>query len=120
MIYCIACGEAVNAEKTQRPNAAAGDDPLFHCSDIQGVILGNGLSMLEQVYADIIQEHAGGDPNARTTKRRKVDALTTPSHAPTPDGDDDDDVYYGALGHGKGMQSKRRHWKVMLGMLEKM
>jgi hypothetical protein len=106
-IYCIACGEAISAEKTQRPNAAAGDNPLFHCSDIQGVILGNGLSMLEQVYANIIQEHTDdGDPNARTIKRRKMDVSVTPSHVSTPDFDDDDDVYYGALGHGKGKKAK--------------
>lgn len=62
--------------------------------------------MLEQVYADIIEEHADDErSNARTTKRRKMDVLVTAIHASTPDGDDDDDVYYGAV-HVKGKKAK--------------
>lgn len=108
--YCIACGEPINAEKTQRPNAATGDDPLFHCSNLQGVILGNGLSMLEQVYADVIQEPVEYElSKSRNSKRRKTD-IPLPAHigghASTPDGDDDDDdSYYSPFGR-KGSKAK--------------
>lgn len=105
--YCIACGEPVNAEKPHRPNAAAGDDPLFHCSNLQGVILGNGLSMLEQVYADVIQEPSEDqEARSRTNKRRKMDVPVATNHSTTPEGDDDDDVYYGPVGIGKGKKAK--------------
>lgn len=90
-------------DKTQRPNAAVGDNPLFHCSNLQGVILGIGLSMLEQVYADVVHEPSDNqDAKARATKKRKMDI---PNHVSPPDGDDDD-MYYGALGHGKGKKAK--------------
>lgn len=63
--------------------------------------------MLEQVYADIIEEHPDDeDGNARTTKRRKMDVSAIVNHASTPDGDDDDDVYYSAIAQGKGKKAK--------------
>lgn len=65
--------------------------------------------MLEQVYADIIQEHTDAEDcnlNARTTKRRKINVSAMPSHASTPDGDDEDDLYYGIIVHGKGKKAK--------------
>jgi hypothetical protein len=103
--YCIACGEPISAEKIQRPNAAAGDEPLFHCSNLQGVILGIGLSMLEQVYADVLREPAEDQDKTRTTKKRKMDTATSPSQ-PSTAGDDEDDMYWGAMGHSKGKKAK--------------
>lgn len=102
--YCIACGEAITLDKAQRPNAAAGDEPLFHCSNLQGAILGIGLSMLESVYADVLHDSPDSqDIKARATKKRKVDAT---SHASTPDGEDDDTYYGTSIIHGKGKKAK--------------
>ena len=103
-VYCIACGEPINTEKTQRPNAATGDDPLFHCSNLQGVILGNGLSLLEHVYADVIQEAVDdSESTVRTNKRKKTDKE---SHASPLDADEEDDVYYGSVNFPKGKKAK--------------
>lgn len=63
--------------------------------------------MLEQVYADVIQEPVDDqDPKSRTTKKRKINATITSSHASTPDGDDEDDMYYGAVSQAKGKKAK--------------
>lgn len=92
--FCFACGEPIT-EKVQRPGAAAPGDVLFHCADIQGVILGVGLSMLEQMFAEQSQDSkAAQDPKTRNTKRRKTGKL-----APK-DADDDDDDYYNTTSPG--------------------
>ncbi|KAJ7700058.1 hypothetical protein B0H17DRAFT_1048399 [Mycena rosella] len=83
--FCFACGEPIT-EKVQRPGAAAPGDPLFHCADIQGVILGVGLSMLEQMFSEQSQDSsASQDHKARNSKRRKTGRLQS------KDADDDDD-----------------------------
>ena len=61
--------------------------------------------MLEQVYADVLQEPADDQDKARTTKKRKMDVTTLPSQPSTP-GDDEEDMYWGAMGHGKGKRAK--------------
>lgn len=89
--FCFACGEPISADKPKRPSAASRDDPLFHCSNLQGVILGIGLFMLEQLFVEQIHDSPDGsaeNEKTRTTKRRKTD-----SSAPK-EPDDDDDVYY--------------------------
>jgi len=61
---------------------------------LQGVILGVGLSMLEHLFSEQIQElPEGKDHKARSSKRRKTDS--------TPDLDDDDTVYYASVQGGK-------------------
>jgi hypothetical protein len=83
----------VSAEKGKRSAATSGSDPLFHCSNIQGVILGIGLSMLEQWFSEQGQESTDNqDHKARTSKKRKMDATSNSTSA--QDLDDDDDVYY--------------------------
>ena len=62
------------------------------------------MSTLEQVYADVLLEPEDQD-KARTTKKRKMDVATSASQPATP-GDDDDDMYWGAMGHGKGKKAK--------------
>jgi hypothetical protein len=75
--FCFACGEPVTGEKVQRPAAATDDDPLFHCSNLQGVILGIGLSMLEQMFSEQSQEPSDvPDHKVRNSKRRKMDVTT--------------------------------------------
>jgi hypothetical protein len=71
----LACGEPISADKTKRPTAATDDNPLFHCSNLQGVILGVGLSMLEQLFSEQNQEIPDNkEHKARMFKRRKTDS----------------------------------------------
>ncbi|KAJ7781258.1 hypothetical protein B0H16DRAFT_1497657 [Mycena metata] len=96
--FCFACGEPVT-EKVQRPGAAAPGDPLFHCADIQGVILGVGLSMLEQMFTEQAHESsaAAQDPKARSSsKRRKTGKMFSKDTD-----DDDDEAYYNLGSSGK-------------------
>jgi hypothetical protein len=101
--FCYACGEAVSADKVRRPGAATDNDPLFHCPNLQGVILGVGLSMLEKLYADQSQEDIDGRNKLGNSKKRKSTLnQNTPTVPNGPDGEDDDDVYYAAVQSKKG------------------
>lgn len=96
--FCFACEEPISATKVKRPTAATDDDPLFHCSNLQGVILGIGLSMLEQLFSEQTQDQIqelleSKDNKTRSSKRRKTDS--------TLDLDDDDTVYYASVQGGK-------------------
>ncbi|KAJ6485001.1 ubiquitin conjugating enzyme family protein [Mycena vitilis] len=94
--FCFACGEPIT-EKVQRPGAAAPGEILFHCADIQGVILGVGLSMLEQMFSEQSQDSkAAQDPKSRNSKRRKTEKL-----APKDSDDPDDEDYYNMGSSGK-------------------
>lgn len=89
--FCLACGESLAGDKAKRPEAGE-HDALFHCSSLQGVILGIGLSMLEQLFIEQIHEPREiKDLNSRTSKRRKTDPV------PSFDLDDEDIAYYGPL-----------------------
>ncbi|KAG6900953.1 hypothetical protein C0993_004390 [Termitomyces sp. T159_Od127] len=89
--FCLACGESSAGDKAKRPEAGE-HDALFHCSNLQGVILGIGLAMLEQSFIEQIHEPREiKDQNSRTTKRRKTDSATS------FDPDDEDVAYYGSL-----------------------
>ncbi|CAA7259737.1 unnamed protein product [Cyclocybe aegerita] len=81
---CLACGEPVSAD--QEKYASTREDPLFHCSNLQGVILGVGLTMLEQSFNEQSPEQADtNDVSTRNSKRRK----TGIDHEV-----DDENVYY--------------------------
>ncbi|TCD63872.1 hypothetical protein EIP91_004811 [Steccherinum ochraceum] len=79
--FCFACGEPINEGQS------SDDDTLFHCPNLQGVILGVGLAMLEQSF---IEETPGVIPQP-TGKRRKAEAVPVP--VAFDDDDDDEDVY---------------------------
>ncbi|KAF9451700.1 hypothetical protein P691DRAFT_327967 [Macrolepiota fuliginosa MF-IS2] len=68
--FCTACGEPVSAERTHRPGAAMDDNELFHCSNLQGVILGLGLAILEQQFVEDTESE--NDSSERISKRRKT------------------------------------------------
>jgi hypothetical protein len=68
--FCTACDEPISSERTHRPGAASDDNVLFHCSNLQGVILGIGLGILEQQFVE--DTGSDGDSSGRTTKRRKT------------------------------------------------
>ncbi|KAF9259490.1 hypothetical protein L218DRAFT_908179 [Marasmius fiardii PR-910] len=94
--FCLACGESISSDKTSRPSTPQSHDPLFHCSNLQGVVLGVGLYMIEQMFTEqngaIVELK---ETKARGTKKRKTET--------TADPDDEDDVYYGAV---KGKKQK--------------
>ncbi|VDB85365.1 unnamed protein product [Peniophora sp. CBMAI 1063] len=74
--YCLACGESYNASKA-RTNNDLDDLDLFHCSNLQGVILGVGLSMLENLYLDQTANKSSEDggnkrKQSEPNKRQKV------------------------------------------------
>ena len=74
------------------------DNPLFHCSNLQGVILGVGLSMLEQLFVEQSQDSMKvpllSDKN---NKKRKVQDVV-----PVDEMDEDEDMYYSsAAARGK-------------------
>lgn len=60
--FCLACGEAIAPEKPAHHN------PLLHCANLQGVMLGIGLAMVEGVLFD------EGEDGQSGSKRRKSPA----------------------------------------------
>lgn len=98
--FCLACGEPIAADKVKRPSAATDDDPTFHCPNLQGVVLGVGLSMIEQLFSEQSSEsRENKDDNVRNMKRRKTNTLVP------KDVDDEDDVYYASVA-GSGKKAK--------------
>ncbi|KAG6378918.1 hypothetical protein JVT61DRAFT_13203 [Boletus reticuloceps] len=99
--FCFACGETINPGSI-RPNASI-DVSLFHCSNLQGVILGVGLAMLETMFMEqrrqLGDEQNQGASKAKSSKKRKMDLHP---HSSIINGDDDDDdAYYMSLPVGK-------------------
>ncbi|KAJ3556879.1 hypothetical protein NM688_g1784 [Phlebia brevispora] len=93
--FCFACGESTSS------HAASTDknESLFHCANLQGVILGVGLAMLEQKFLDEAQA-TPLDQNQKA-KRRKVSADSTPgSNNDTEDDDDGYPFHFGMVVHG--------------------
>jgi hypothetical protein len=68
-------------ERTHRPGAATDDNALFHCSNLQGVILGVGLAILEQQFVEDVTGE--GESSERTSKRRKM-SPTSEEISPSP------------------------------------
>ncbi|EJD53508.1 hypothetical protein AURDEDRAFT_110344 [Auricularia subglabra TFB-10046 SS5] len=96
--FCLACGDPIARDKVHRPSAASDNNPLFHCSNLQGVILGVGLSMLEHSYAESHLVSASTseakEGKERAKKKRKLE------NEGTPDAEDEED-YYGSGPKGK-------------------
>lgn len=63
----------------------ANNDPMFHCANIQGAVLGVGLAMVERTLSEQNEEAARDD--AQSNKRRKPGATGTPQ-----DSDDANDT----------------------------
>ncbi|KAH9045491.1 hypothetical protein EDB85DRAFT_1906919 [Lactarius pseudohatsudake] len=97
--FCLACGEPINGSRTPEAAKGSNDYDLFHCSNLQGVILGVGLAVLEQVYHDQLQNPLGPENKVRTSKRRKTDSTINTSMILDPD--DDDDSYLTPPAQGK-------------------
>ncbi|CAE6535399.1 unnamed protein product [Rhizoctonia solani] len=84
-VYCLACGEGVSTTPAQQrsfPGATGTANVLFHCANLQGVILGIGLHMIEQLFQE---HHRAHDDTVGGSKKRKV--------SPQAGAYDDDDDY---------------------------
>ncbi|CCM03344.1 uncharacterized protein FIBRA_05473 [Fibroporia radiculosa] len=99
--FCFACGEPIAADLPERSLLPEEDIMLFHCSNLQGVILGVGLAMLEKLYIEQAQDISNGQEN-RTSggKRRKVEPAVVPIQHDLDD-DEDEDNYYPPVVQGK-------------------
>jgi len=89
----------MSGPKVPGSTKTSNDNDIFHCSNLQGIILGVGLAMLEQLYHDQLQNPLPHDNKVRTSKRRKTDPMIN-----TPmilDPDDDDDSYLSPPTQGK-------------------
>ncbi|KAF8326693.1 uncharacterized protein EI90DRAFT_3146524 [Cantharellus anzutake] len=72
VLFCLACGDRIDSEKASAPDY----DPLFHCPNLQGVILGIGLFKLEHLHIEQSQG-PNSDPaqSNANKKKRKVTAV---------------------------------------------
>lgn len=97
--FCLACGEPISQEKERMMSASTSNDPLFHCSNLQGVILGVGLAMLEQMFIEKNQDATDSkEQMTRNNKRRKTNGSV--SH------DTDEDNIHHAYGSAQGKKAK--------------
>ncbi|KAG8862328.1 hypothetical protein FRB96_001907 [Tulasnella sp. 330] len=75
---CSACGEgtALPTPNVQQPSHIPVYNPLFHCADLQGVILGMGLYMIDTFFSDGWLKSSGikdgEDGEERASKKRKT------------------------------------------------
>ncbi|KAB5592375.1 Ubiquitin conjugating enzyme family protein [Ceratobasidium theobromae] len=86
--YCLACGESVSVTPGHQrsfPGAPGAAKPLFHCANLQGVILGIGLHMIEQLFQE---QHRTSEDTIGGSKKRKVSPQVG-----GPVAYDDDDEY---------------------------
>ena len=87
---CLACGEPVSVDAEK--HSATREDPLFHCADLQGVILGVGLTMLDDIFnqhnQDTTTQPADSTTSSRNNKRQK------PNTSLPLEADDGDALYY--------------------------
>ena len=82
-MFCLACGEPVKPVRDQMGKLTLAENPLFHCANLQGVILGVGLAMLEQLFAEQVDDAAiPGNKRKSLTDTQTVDA------------DDEDQIIY--------------------------
>ncbi|OBZ70225.1 Baculoviral IAP repeat-containing protein 6 [Grifola frondosa] len=95
--YCFACGESSTVERKRQTSPPEQDESLFHCSNLQGIILGVGLAMLEKTFIDETQDSGEGkghgQPASRTNKRRKVVPEPVPFDMDEDDEDEEDEDY---------------------------
>lgn len=61
--FCFACGDKITQEAS---------DPLWHCANLQGAILGVGLFMIERLFERQKEDLQSKDVTEREAKRRKT------------------------------------------------
>ena len=82
--HCLAGGESYNTSKG-RAKDDLDDLDLFHCSNLQGVILEVGMFMLENLYLDQTSNTSSEDGGNKRKSSEPVHSSSTP--------DDDDDSH---------------------------
>ncbi|RPD67361.1 ubiquitin conjugating enzyme family protein [Lentinus tigrinus ALCF2SS1-7] len=101
--FCFACGESSAPNHSKVSGSLQVDASLFHCANLQGVILGVGLAMLEKSYLDDAQDPGNQQKSSDRTsrKRRKPEAPVAAVADVLDDDDDDDDAFYPTIMQGK-------------------
>jgi hypothetical protein len=90
-----------NQKERNFPGAPGAAHALFHCANLQGVILGIGLHMIEQLFQE---QHRSPEELTGTeggSKKRKVSPATTAMAQASVAYDDDDEYLSGDMGRGK-------------------
>ncbi|KZT06502.1 ubiquitin conjugating enzyme family protein [Laetiporus sulphureus 93-53] len=99
--FCFACGEPIAVDSTKSLRSPTEDLSLFHCSNLQGVILGIGLAMLEKLFIgqsqDVPSSQGGKVTGGKRRKTETVPLQVLHDH----DEDEDEDNYYPPVGQGK-------------------
>ena len=88
--FCLACGEPITEAQSKD------EDVLFHCPNLQGVLLGVGLFTLENKYAE--QYSPSGLDDSSQSKSRNPKRRKTGTGNSSP-GSEVDDYDYGIPGH---------------------
>ncbi|KAK7676142.1 hypothetical protein QCA50_020892 [Cerrena zonata] len=98
--FCLACGEPADSTKNTEPN-----DCLFHCPNLQGVILGVGLAMLESKFTEepepLPSSGVGGD---KTRKRRQTQPLVPPPPSGNELDEEEEEDNYPPVGQTKKLK----------------
>ncbi|CCA72505.1 hypothetical protein PIIN_06442 [Serendipita indica DSM 11827] len=73
--YCLACGESYSQTEKARPGIGA-DDPLFHCGNLQGLMIGMGLAIVQMQHdsqdASSKDLQTPSSPDEPEKKKRKL------------------------------------------------
>ena len=91
-LFCLACGDPTTEAQSKD------EDVLFHCPNLQGVLLGVGLFTLESKYTEQYSPAALADATqskSRNPKRRKT---RTGNSSPASEADDYDYGISGPIG----------------------
>ncbi|KAH9819746.1 hypothetical protein DFH28DRAFT_886164 [Melampsora americana] len=102
-VICLACSDEVAVPSSSKEPALAGhpSDALLHCPDLQAVILGVGLSLVEKMYYGTLQPESLPSPEIRPSKKTK---LYTPPINPN-DLSESDSFEMPHYGHARGARS---------------
>ncbi|KAG8860817.1 hypothetical protein FRB91_000605, partial [Serendipita sp. 411] len=93
--FCLACGESYSQSEKSRPGI--GDsDTLFHCGNLQGLILGMGLAIVQSQYdsqSSSTTANAASSDEPEKKKRKLTSSLKSivPGFISSPVDIDDDD-----------------------------
>ncbi|EJT97519.1 hypothetical protein DACRYDRAFT_84483 [Dacryopinax primogenitus] len=120
---CLACGELATSSRLDKPKRRDGNppDPLFHCAELQGMVLGMGLSMVEKMFEEQVreaqqeQQEDDNEENKSRKKRRVTGGASAVSHiiagaessTASTDEDGEEEYLFGVAqaGRGKGKRA---------------
>ncbi|EGG03790.1 uncharacterized protein MELLADRAFT_65352 [Melampsora larici-populina 98AG31] len=102
-VICLACSDEVTAPSSSKEPSLAGDTSaaLLHCPDLQAVILGVGLSLVEKMYYVTPQPESLPSPEMRPSKKTKLD--TPPINE--NDSSENESLEITHHGHARGVRS---------------